>query len=1057
MTCEMTSLKQIVARLSAQPQAPVDQRLAWCRQALALILPGEHSELWAWLHVEVALCLAPQASDLPPETIREALAHYEQALQVYTPQMHLRQWVDARFNVARLHEHLPGIDSLEQAIQGHEAVVAERCERLPAAVWAESYTALARLYLQRTGGDHNKDIAQGIACAECALDLWDRTEQPVAWAEASDLLGLLYRRRWSDDPALDMEQSLACHQAALETLRPSQETHPASWGCILHNLGAAWLERLDGRRQENLARAIGCLDDALAVRTRRADLKAWAETQYTLALALIERTAADPAANAGRARQLLQELDSFYDPKTMPYEWALCRRALGDVYMRAMEGERAENIERAIGYYQEARCAGLPAHEQAATEHNLAIAYSERLLGPRLDNLSRAVEHGLRALVAVDPRDRLWWALIEVDLVDLLWKLALADPAQAEGRLEQAIAYGEQVVAAFAGRPMFHRLALAHYNLGNAYGDRRYGVRAENQQWAIAHYQRALEFYTRDNYPARWAETHNNLGVTWHERVDGDPAQNRRIAVEHYQHALQVLGPGTLPASARRAGRNLGYLYLQKGAWAQAADAFQTAVEAAEMLYQSSLLRQSREAELGQNADLYRCAAYALARARQPELAMVTLERGRARLLGDALGSDAGELEKLRLARPDLYRAYGEIVRRLTGRPAQEVELDRAALLSKADAMHADRQRLAGLAEQIRQETGIDLALTWTLDSLTRPLDLQMPLVYLLTTPAGGLALIWYGGQVKALPLEIADQEVQTCVQAWLTAYARRGKTWLDQIEATLSWLWKGLVGAPVKWLKRQGCSRAAWVPTGLLGLLPLHAARRREQGGWRYAVDDLTFAYAPSARSLAHAQQRAETVPADDLFAVDNPDGTLHFSQAEVDAAAGHFASDKTWVARRDRATCSTVESALSQCSVVHLSCHGRSYLDDPLHSALGLYGRSWTVADLLALQAQPRLRLAFLSACETGMPGTTLPDEAVGWGTGFIQAGAAAVVSTLWSVDEESTARLVARFYENWKGGSDTPADALAEAQRWLRNEAGDGRWSHPYYWAGFTLTGV
>jgi CHAT domain-containing protein len=127
-------------------------------------------------------------------------------------------------------------------------------------------------------------------------------------------------------------------------------------------------------------------------------------------------------------------------------------------------------------------------------------------------------------------------------------------------------------------------------------------------------------------------------------------------------------------------------------------------------------------------------------------------------------------------------------------------------------------------------------------------------------------------------------------------------------------------------------------------------------------------------------------------------------------------------------------------------------------MESALWMFGQvPLTVGDLLDVGGRPQARLAFLSACETGLIGTELPDEVVGLAAGFMQAGTAGVVSTLWSVADESTALLAERFYENWKGQGMSPLEALVAAQQWLRDEADRGRWAHPYYWAAFTLTGV
>ena len=88
----------------------------------------------------------------------------------------------------------------------------------------------------------------------------------------------------------------------------------------------------------------------------------------------------------------------------------------------------------------------------------------------------------------------------------------------------------------------------------------------------------------------------------------------------------------------------------------------------------------------------------------------------------------------------------------------------------------------------------------------------------------------------------------------------------------------------------------------------------------------------------------------------------------------------------------------------------------------------------------------------------------EFVGLTQALYGAGARAVVASLWEVDDEATALLMRRFYQNWTGrGSKHPrlgaAAALAEARRWLRDLERDGQhpFAHPVYWAGFVLTGA
>ena len=75
------------------------------------------------------------------------------------------------------------------------------------------------------------------------------------------------------------------------------------------------------------------------------------------------------------------------------------------------------------------------------------------------------------------------------------------------------------------------------------------------------------------------------------------------------------------------------------------------------------------------------------------------------------------------------------------------------------------------------------------------------------------------------------------------------------------------------------------------------------------------------------------------------------------------------------------------------------------------------------------------------------------VGLTRGFLHAGASSVVASLWEVDDEVTAELMKRFYDNMLRRGMRPAAALREAQNSIRQEP---QWRSPYYWAAFTLQG-
>jgi hypothetical protein len=68
------------------------------------------------------------------------------------------------------------------------------------------------------------------------------------------------------------------------------------------------------------------------------------------------------------------------------------------------------------------------------------------------------------------------------------------------------------------------------------------------------------------------------------------------------------------------------------------------------------------------------------------------------------------------------------------------------------------------------------------------------------------------------------------------------------------------------------------------------------------------------------------------------------------------------------------------------------------------------------------------------------------------FIYAGAPSVIATLWSVEDAATKDLMVAFYRYLDKGY-TKGEALRQAQIDVLRDPGT---AHPYYWAGFVLTG-
>jgi CHAT domain-containing protein len=152
--------------------------------------------------------------------------------------------------------------------------------------------------------------------------------------------------------------------------------------------------------------------------------------------------------------------------------------------------------------------------------------------------------------------------------------------------------------------------------------------------------------------------------------------------------------------------------------------------------------------------------------------------------------------------------------------------------------------------------------------------------------------------------------------------------------------------------------------------------------------------------------------------------------------------------------------EADLGSYRIVHLATHGLLNNSHPDLSGL--------VFSLVDSRGNPRegflpayevynLRLnadlVVLSACQTALGDDIRGEGLVGLTRGFMYAGAARVVASLWRVPDAATAALMRRFYRGILTDHLSPAAALRAAQTSIRAER---RWSAPYYWAGFTLQG-
>lgn len=191
-----------------------------------------------------------------------------------------------------------------------------------------------------------------------------------------------------------------------------------------------------------------------------------------------------------------------------------------------------------------------------------------------------------------------------------------------------------------------------------------------------------------------------------------------------------------------------------------------------------------------------------------------------------------------------------------------------------------------------------------------------------------------------------------------------------------------------------------------------------------------------------------------------------LEFSGREADALADPRPLQQSLVLKGfDARKGETLKDRLQGSRLIHFATHGVAdgrrpelsalvlSLVDPSGRPINGYLYAYEIYGM-RLSAE----LVVLSACETGI-GPTIAGEGVqGLSRAFLYAGAPRLVTSLWSVDDESTAEWMTSLYRRMSEDRLRPSAALRAVQVDFIRSASQGAlaWSEPYYWAPFAFWG-
>jgi hypothetical protein len=287
-----------------------------------------------------------------------------------------------------------------------------------------------------------------------------------------------------------------------------------------------------------------------------------------------------------------------------------------------------------------------------------------------------------------------------------------------------------------------------------------------------------------------------------------------------------------------------------------------------------------------------------------------------------------------------------------------------------------------------------------------------------------------------------------------------------------LDWLWK-VITEPVLTALGFTCPpeaghpwpRVWWCPTGLLTVLPIHAAGHHPR--LRAAVTDssdsvldrVISSYTPTLTALTRIHQPPVLTPVRQLT-VGMPTtpglSPLPAVSTELKVVARHLPpGTEHQQLVGPEATPAAVLTAIVTHSWVHLACHASQQYADPARSGFALWHATLTISDLNAQPTQRR-DLAFLSACQTATGSVHHLDEAIHLAAAMQFLGYRHVIATMWTIADSPAPYVADIVYstlaQDGKPDSSQTAQALHRATHALRrtDPANPLRWA-PYIHLG------
>jgi len=273
-------------------------------------------------------------------------------------------------------------------------------------------------------------------------------------------------------------------------------------------------------------------------------------------------------------------------------------------------------------------------------------------------------------------------------------------------------------------------------------------------------------------------------------------------------------------------------------------------------------------------------------------------------------------------------------------------------------------------------------------------------------------------------------------------------QTLVDSIQNSLF----NLLVAPIINIIQEG-TNLIFIPHGVLHSLPFNALH----DGKCFLIEYYPISSVPSLVMYKFFKKDSFRKLEDDVIAFGNPiypikADNLPFAEQEVKNIKRIISSTSAYL--REKSTETIFKQIATGKSIIHFATHGKFITNTPLNSFILLAADNQndgflSVNEIFTLDLS-RCKLFVLSACETNINQVRSGDDLFGFTRSLSYAGVSSILSSLWSISDESTNFYMEKLYQHLKAKLNI-VQSNQKAQIYTMK-----KYPSPKYWAAFQIIG-